>query len=381
MERYRFDEREQHLMENSRIPFAVYQFIDRRVVTLALSRGMCDLLGLDNLADAYSLMDRDMYRNTHPDDVARVADAAFHFASEGGDYDVVYRSRPENREDYKVIHAHGEHVVTDTGARLAVVWYADEGVYAAGGPGAKYKLNGVFSKSLREESMVRHSYYDNLTGLPNLGFFFELATRSRDSLALDGKKTAVLFFDLCRMKSFNREHGFAEGDRLLLAFSRRLAAFFGNENCAHFGEDNFAAYTDAEGLDSKLADLFAACAEINDGKNLPVRVGIYLWQDAKMVASTACDHAKVACDTLRGVYYSTYCRFTESMLTAAAKRQYLSTTSTARSARAGSRRIISPSSAPRTARCATRRRWRVGQTRKRAPLRRRSSPPCWRRQS
>ena len=32
-------------MEGARAPFAVYQFIDRRVVTLALSAGFCDLFG------------------------------------------------------------------------------------------------------------------------------------------------------------------------------------------------------------------------------------------------------------------------------------------------------------------------------------------------
>ena len=47
MERYRFEERIQAAYEGLRQPFAVYQFIDKRVVTLALSDGFLDLFGYD----------------------------------------------------------------------------------------------------------------------------------------------------------------------------------------------------------------------------------------------------------------------------------------------------------------------------------------------
>ena len=36
VERYRFDKRTQEIMEHMAIPFAVYQFIDKRVATIAL---------------------------------------------------------------------------------------------------------------------------------------------------------------------------------------------------------------------------------------------------------------------------------------------------------------------------------------------------------
>ena len=41
------------LMENSRIPLAVYQFIDKRVVTLVLSAGFLELFGYEDRAQAY----------------------------------------------------------------------------------------------------------------------------------------------------------------------------------------------------------------------------------------------------------------------------------------------------------------------------------------
>ncbi|MBE7005473.1 MAG: EAL domain-containing protein [Ruminococcaceae bacterium] len=320
MEKYRFEENILRAMEDSRIPFAVYQFINKRVVTLALSAGFCSLLGLDDRAKAYELMDNDMYRDAHPDDVARIADVAYRFATEGGEYDTVYRTRAPGGRGYIILHSHGEHVYMPTGERLAVIWYTNEGRYTEGG--VEKGIGAQFSKALREASFTRRSYYDNLTGLPNMSYFFELAEKGRAALAAKGRRTAMLFLDLCGMKAFNRKHGFEEGGQLIRAFSREVARFFGNENCGHFGGDHFGVYTDAEGVEDRLAKLFAACYDVNGGKSLPVRAGISFWDDEAADASGVCDHAKMACDALRGVYYSTYRYFSEFMLKESAKRQY-----------------------------------------------------------
>ncbi|MBQ3790807.1 MAG: hypothetical protein II800_07725, partial [Lachnospiraceae bacterium] len=86
MVRYRYSESDFRLIENSCLAFGVYQFLDRRVVTVALSEGLLELFGLPDRAEAYALMDNDMYRDVHPDDVARIEDAALRFATEGGGY-------------------------------------------------------------------------------------------------------------------------------------------------------------------------------------------------------------------------------------------------------------------------------------------------------
>ena len=73
MERYRFSDDERRHLEALPIPLAVYQFINKRVVTLLLSDGFLKLLGFEDRAAAIDLMDNNMYRDTHPDDKARVA--------------------------------------------------------------------------------------------------------------------------------------------------------------------------------------------------------------------------------------------------------------------------------------------------------------------
>ena len=111
---YQLSPQEKTSYEALQQPFAVYQFAAGRVVTLALSDGFCRLFGYDDRARAVWDMDHDMYRDTHPDDVARVSNAAARFATEGGEYNAVYRTRTRDG-GYRIVHARGVHVSTETG--------------------------------------------------------------------------------------------------------------------------------------------------------------------------------------------------------------------------------------------------------------------------
>ena len=323
MDRYRFSETEQAHMESSMIPFAIYQFIDKRVVTVALSKGFMKLFGYDDPARAYYDMDNDMYRDTHPDDAARIADAAFKFATEDNGYDVIYRTRIDGDSGYRIIHALGEHFYTETGERLAQVWYTDEGSYDEEAESSETMLGSSLKKALFEESFIRASYYDHLTGLPSMTYFFELAASQKSAIIEKGGSPALMFMDFSGMKYFNHKNGFSEGDKLLRAFARLLAERYGNENCCRLGQDHFAVIADSDGLEDKLKALFDECTELNGGHSLPLHVGIYQqWYDG-IVASMACDRAKVACDTLKNEYSSCYSYYNMSMKDAEEKQQYI----------------------------------------------------------
>ncbi len=93
MEKYQFTRDQLRLIESMKVPFAIYQFLDKRVVTLALSDGFCEMFAYADRAAAYHDMDHDMYKYDHPDDIARISEAALRFATEDVPYDVVYRTR------------------------------------------------------------------------------------------------------------------------------------------------------------------------------------------------------------------------------------------------------------------------------------------------
>jgi diguanylate cyclase (GGDEF)-like protein len=306
MNRYLFSKDQQELMENMQVPFAVYQFLDKRVVTLALSDGFCRLFGYKDRFQAYHDMDNDMYKDTHPDDAARIADAAFRFATEGGEYDTIYRTRDHENGGYKVVHAKGTHVHMDNGARLAHVWYTDEGGYNGEPTGQESGLNRALNDALREQSIIQSSYYDYLTGLPSMTYFFQLAEAGKNAIVREGAQAVFLFMDLSGMKFFNTKYSFGAGDELLRSFAKILSRTFGNENCCRIAGDHFAVYTREDGVEDVLRQIFLEARDMNGGNSLPVRVGIYPGRLEDVPVSTACDRAKFACDSLRDTYGSRF---------------------------------------------------------------------------
>lgn len=320
MERYEITSDRKSFIEGLRQPFAVYQFLDRKVVTLALSAGFCELLGYEDRAQAYYDMDHDMYRDAHPDDAARIAEAAVQFATQGGRYDEIYRIRKKGSAGYIVIHAIGEHVITETGARLAHVWYTEEGEYKEGGGS---DLGRSFSNALREESLLKANRYDYLTGLPSMTYFYELSDIERDAIRARGAHPVLLYINLLGMKHYNHKFSFAEGDRLLRSFAKLLSRLFHSENCCHLGADHFAVITEEEGIEEILGRLFEEWREMNAEKHLPICVGIYPGRIEIVPISSAFDRAKTACDAIKGSYSSGFYYYSLELRDELEKQQYI----------------------------------------------------------
>jgi diguanylate cyclase (GGDEF)-like protein len=229
----------------------------------------------------------------------------------------------KDTSDYRIIHSYGEHVLTDDGVRLAHVWYSDEGVYREGRAQQGIELTESLSNVLHENSMVKANQYDNLTGLPSMSYFFELAEAGRDKVRDNGWTPVLMYIDFSGMKFFNTKYGFLEGDKLLRAFARILADKFGNEHCCRIGADHFAVQTEKDGLEDKLQKLLIECREVNDGKNLPVHIGVYVAEGEKVHASVACDRAKMACTALSGRYETAVKYYNQNLSEDAGKRQYI----------------------------------------------------------
>ena len=323
MEKYQFSADQLALMESMKIPFAVYQMIDGRVVALALSDGFCELFGYEHREQAYHDMDFEMYREIHPDDTARVADAAARFVREDEKLDVIYRGRPKDSAEYHIIHAYGRHVLTETGVRVGYLWYADEGPYSEETKEDRTGLNKALINALHEESILKASRYDTLTGLPRMNWFFDLAETARKDIQQRGGHGVLLYMNLNGMKFFNHSHGFSEGDELLKAFAALLTRTFGIECCCHIGADHFAAFTELAGLEDLLRRFFQECREINGGKSLPVQVGVYSTAMEDVHVSTACDRAKLACDTLKGVYESEFAYYSADLRNDVVNKRYV----------------------------------------------------------
>ena len=322
MKRYQYNPIELSRIEKSNVPMAVYQLLDNRVATIALSQGFLDLLGYTDRQAAYQLMEQNMYQDIHPDDIARIANETKRFSETGDRFNVVYRSLKDG--EWHVIHAFGKHFYPENGIRLAEVWYADEGVFSPGNDLIHEDLIAKgFSISLHEESLNRRSDYDYLTGLPNMTFFYELAANARNRCVAEKKECVLCFADLNGMKYYNKKFGFAQGDKLLCSFGKLLAKYFGNELSCRIAQDSFAFFSEADGLPGKLESLFLEFDVMNAKKGTTVRVGIYSSSMEVVDTSLACDRARYACNSIVDRNESSFTWFDESMLNYETSRQYV----------------------------------------------------------
>ena len=317
MERYSFDEKSLAIIEKSCIPYAIFQLVNNRVVTIAISDGFCDLFEISR-EEARDQLDNHIYDKDHPDDVARLGDAALSFATEGGEYNIVYRSLIG--DEYRIIHARGKHVYSSGGDRLAIIWYTDEGVYSGG---KEELFDQVLRGMLVNSDTGIEKNYDPMTGLPGMNYFFKLAEDKRDRIISEGGMPALLYFDFNEMKNYNLRYGFAEGDRLILGMSNLLVSHFSNINCCRFGGDHFVVVTSTDGLEDTLKTIFKECKELNEGRSLSVRVGIYVHDMGDVSIGVACDRAKMACDTNRDSVSSAFNYFSEDMLRESRARHYI----------------------------------------------------------
>ena len=320
-EKYNFDSRTQEILEHLTIPFAIYQYVDKRVVTITLSKGFCDEFGFANMEDAYKAMDNDMYRATHPDDKTRVAEAAYRFAAFDEPYDVVYRTRTLKDPDYIILHSFGKSIYPEPGVRLCLTWYAYEGHYIDNKGVDESILGETLNRFLTEESKYRGSYYDYMTGLPNMAYFYKLAEAGCRKIDEHNGNSAILFFDLTGLKNYNHSHSFEEGDRLIRDVAALLAKNFSSENCARFTADHFAAFAPEEGLKQCLETVISEWDESGGGKILPLRIGVYPNRIEALEIGAACDRAKLAADARKKIKESYYSYFDMEMLAEEKNRQ------------------------------------------------------------
>lgn len=277
----------------SEAPIALYQLKNNHIKAAAVSKGLCELYGLP-AADVKKLLDKDLFTGLHPDDLALVQADFFSFVrQETGSYENFYRIKLPGQKEYSLFQAQGKVVELDQGPGL-LVWYTEMS------PVRFQQLlvsDRVIPKAGRNQT--KH-LYDDLTSLPRAAYFYELAEQGCRELFKEGKQPVMLAFNLIGFSHFNRRYSHIEGNHLLVSFADLLRRSFGGEACGHFTDDNFYAFTAQKDLDKRLSAFLKESRQINGGRNLAVRVGVYdagslVYEDIKKV----CEYAMAACNSNR----------------------------------------------------------------------------------
>lgn len=167
------------------------------------------------------------------------------------------------------------------------------------------------------------NYYDYLTKLPTMTYFFETSLSKKDDILKKGGEPCLLFIRLNGMKNLNQRNGFQDGNQYMQDFSEVLSSFFESGNCCRLGGVHFAVIADNTGIEDVLHNFFTDCGKIKNGSEIYSHVGIYQFKNEEVSTNIACDRAKLACDNLKNEHTSRIAYYNISIKHAEENHRYI----------------------------------------------------------
>lgn len=319
---FEFSDAEKQVLEDLPGAVGVYQIIKGKIVPVYLPKKFRELFGYETEEQAMDSVRRDPYRYAHPDDAARIAECGYRFAREDAENDVIFRSRKQRHSEYHIIHSTGRHVWKN-GTRLAYISYTDESRILNSDGEEGQHLSEAFSQKISLENDLHQNQFDDLTGLPMIGRFFQSAPVEIREIRKRGGIPVILWLDYSKLREYDALNGFERGDVLIRGLAWLIREQFGVRNTARFNSDYFVACTEREGLENRLRHVFQGAGKLNEGNSRPVAAGIYVMKEEETVLAAAIDRAKIACDSLEEPAHSSFAFFDQEMQDRARFRQYV----------------------------------------------------------
>lgn len=213
------------LKKNQQQLLTIYENVDsvlwsvdtKNQTMVYISTSIIDLIGVS--AEVYKERHLNWQDFIHPDDVD-------HYRKQ----QPMLLNGQKVKHEYRVIHINGD-----------VRWVQDYTIPILNEDGELFRLDGVIvditEQKVLEEKKTRLIYYDHLTELPNKRYLIEKI----DELVEAENPFSLIYLDLDRFKYLNDTLGHTIGDRLLQAFSVRVASVIQEQDLlARIGGDVFA---------------------------------------------------------------------------------------------------------------------------------------------
>ncbi|WP_074961482.1 GGDEF and EAL domain-containing protein [Ruminococcus albus] len=167
---------------------------------------------------------------------------------------------------------------------------------------------------------------DPLTGLFNMSFFYQ---KIQNMLQFPyGRRQDLSFvqFDIPNFKLYNERHGFKLGDELLCDLARTISETFEGATVARFSDDHFFVCDTVERDEviARVEEVYKRMLLTEDlNKKVRVKAGIYFLDDRYPEVGLACDHARLACNSVKSRHDVNYCIYDEMLRERLRRQQYV----------------------------------------------------------
>ncbi len=173
--------------------------------------------------------------------------------------------------------------------------------------------------------MEVNSYYDALTGLPNMAAFRIIAQPAMEKMRSEDHVPALIYFDLRDMKAINEKYSFERGNGILIGTAYILRNVFTGYPVSRLAEDHFVVLTERVGVEQKIEAVHEQV--LNNPVGIPIQIcaGIYVDNGQTLDIAAACDRARLACKSLKGDYNRKYKIFDRQMFDEYHQRRHILT--------------------------------------------------------
>ena len=187
-------------------------------------------------------------------------------------------------------------------------------------------LNSSRNSYAEAEILFGQRETDGLTGLLNMSFFYQNVQSHLMSQDSWREEIAFIHFDIPNFKLFNEKNGFVLGDELLCDVGNAIREGFNGDYVARFSDDHFVvcARGKKEEIEQKVEDVYKRVLQNEDlNKRVRLKAGIYYLDDRRAEIGLACDHARLACNSIKNRHDLNYCVYDEMLRESMRKQQYV----------------------------------------------------------
>ena len=181
--------------------------------------------------------------------------------------------------------------------------------------------------SLAEAEILSASrHVDPLTGLFNMPYFFQEVQKVLSSPQGRREDYSIVHFDIPNFKLYNERLGFMLGDELLRELALTIKKTFPGGIVSRFSDDHFVVFA-AGKRDDIVGKVEAVCSAMlraeDVNRKVRVKAGIHLIDDHRAEVGLACDHARLACNSVKRRHDVNYAVYDEMMRDRMRRQQYV----------------------------------------------------------
>ena len=277
------------------------------------------MYGCDTYEEFYEYIGGSFKGMVHPDDLNRIENqiqAQTMFGEKRHDY-VRYRIITRSGEiRYIEDFGHLLHSVNGISYFYVFIVDVDQNEY----------LNRNRNSFAEAEILSGNKDTDDLTGLFNMSFFYHKVQMLLSSPDSRRKDFAFIHFNIPNFKLYNERNGFKLGDELLCHLARIIRDKFREGIAARFSDDNFfvCCMESLEETVSRVEVVYKEMLMSDDiNKKIRIKAGIYILDDKYAEVGLACDHARLACNSIKRLHDMNYCIYDEFLRDRMRRQQYV----------------------------------------------------------